>query len=113
MEENRTEISGSGRKVEPISPQEVVAIKALNIPNEVLDVFNKEIAAKWNGHSCTLLESDVAQKIASALSITVSQVYELKYLNVEPIYRKKGWKVEYDKPGYCETYPATYTFSSK
>ena len=35
------------------------------------------------------------------------------WLDVEGIYRKAGWDVEYDSPGYCEDYPATFKFRKK
>jgi hypothetical protein len=31
-------------------------------------------------------------------------------LDIEDTYREAGWKVEYDKPAYCENYPANFTF---
>ncbi len=33
------------------------------------------------------------------------------WLNVEELYRAQGWTVTYDKPGYNESYPATFTFA--
>ncbi len=42
-----------------------------------------------------------------------SEIYERHLLDVEPSYRAEGWEVEYDKPGYNETYEATFTFRKK
>lgn len=35
-----------------------------------------------------------------------------EHLDVEDVYRAAGWEVTYDKPGYNETYDATFTFRS-
>lgn len=40
-------------------------------------------------------------------------VFERGYLDIEETYRKAGWSVVYDKPGYNETYDAFYTFTRK
>ena len=32
---------------------------------------------------------------------------------IEPLYREKGWNVEYDKPGYNEFYKARFIFKKK
>lgn len=37
-------------------------------------------------------------------------VFDNNWLDIEPIYRRAGWIVEYDKPAYCENYPANFTF---
>jgi hypothetical protein len=34
-------------------------------------------------------------------------------MDFEPFYEKAGWKVVYDKPGYCESYAANFTFTRK
>lgn len=41
------------------------------------------------------------------------ELFDKGWMDIEPIYRKSGWRVEYDKPAYNETYPATFTFSKK
>ena len=44
------------------------------------------------------------------LKITEQEVYDRNLLDVEDAYRKLGWKVAYDKPGYNEAYEGTYQF---
>jgi hypothetical protein len=38
------------------------------------------------------------------------QIFDDNLLDVEEVYEKAGWKVEYDKPAFNESYPATFTF---
>ena len=97
----------------PIKPSEVSAKKTTLIPEKVFEVFNEMIAEVWDGHSSTVIQKQASARIASALGITVPEVYAEHYLDIEESYRDAGWSVKYDKPGYCETYEAFFVFSKK
>lgn len=95
----------------PISPSEVVSAKREAIPEAVFNAFNKLIAEKWNGHCATIRQEEVVALIAAEMSLESTQViYEKHWLDIEKIYEQAGWKVTYDKPAYCESYPATFKF---
>ena len=100
-------------KVRPIKPSEVVKNRESYLPEAVLVVFNSQIEQKWDGYSAVLLQEEVAEEIASRLGLTTEDVFARHYLEVEDLYRKSGWVVEYDKPAYNESYPATFTFRVK
>lgn len=95
----------------PITPQEVVDAKQASLPDVVFDVFNAAIAGAWNGSSAIVRQQPVALTIADRLEISTAEVYKRGYMDVEPIYRKAGWKVKYDKPGYNESGEAYFEFS--
>lgn len=101
------------KKVNPIKPSEVAEEKQANIPNEVIDCFNKLIVKNMLGNSSVIKQCDIVSAICKAMNIKSNIVYGKQYLDVEDIYRKEGWKVVYDKPAYCETYEPTFTFSKK
>lgn len=94
----------------PIKPEEVQDVKDSLIPEKVIEVFNDLIAENWAYTSSTFTQNEAIHRITCAMNITREEVYGRGWLNVEDIYRKVGWKVEYDKPGYNETYEATFTF---
>lgn len=100
-------------KIKPIKPSEVVEEKQANLPDEVIDCFNKLIAKNMSGNSSIIKQCDIVSAICKAMNIDSYVVYKEQYLDVEDIYRKQGWKVIYDKPAYCETYEPTFTFSKK
>ena len=100
-------------KGKPITPAEVVEAKKASLPPEVFDVFNEQIAQNWDGHSATLFQTAVVDAIVAKLGITRAEVFARRYLDIEPIYKKAGWSVVYDKPGYCEDYEASFTFKKK
>jgi hypothetical protein len=92
----------------PITPDEAESGK--HIPDEVFEAFN-ELIAEGDGD---VLQKDVVLRILAKIPDTTrEQIFKKGWLNVEPAYRKAGWKVTYDKPGYCETYEANFTFRRK
>ena len=97
----------------PITPAEVVDKKKEQLPNEVIDAFNALIAANITNGRARIRVEDIITLIKLKLGVTREQVYEKHYLDVEDIYREVRWKVEYDQPGYCESYDATFTFTAK
>jgi len=101
----------------PIKPSEIEDRKASTIPSEVFDSFNELIAERWDGHQSKFTQAEVLTLIVMKLQMTTYQstidktaIFKRKWLDVEPLYRQAGWKVDYDKPGYNENYEATFTF---
>lgn len=97
----------------PIKPKEVQSKKDAALPEKVFEVFNKLITKNWDGHQATVHEDEACMLIGKALKITDAQVYHRHLLDVESAYRKAGWKVKYDKPGFNEDYEAFYVFTKK
>lgn len=98
----------------PIKPHEVVAAKITTIPNGVIEAFNELIVKNWNGRSATIRQDDIVCLIKYKIAHVSSQdIYTKHWLDVEQLFESAGWKVEYDKPGYNESYPATFKFSKK
>ena len=54
-------------------------------------------------------EREDKEKISEARVL----IFSNHWLDVEDIYRKQGWKVVYDSPGYDESYDAYYEFRKK
>jgi hypothetical protein len=99
--------------IKPITPKEAAAArtKACSFPKEVIEAFNEAIAEGFNrkGYVCFTQEY-IVEKICEKLSVDSSVVFESYWLDVELLYEKAGWKVEYDKPGYNEP---SFTFTPK
>ena len=98
--------------VKPINPDEVVEQKKACIPDAVIEAFNDEIARRFLGNSATVKQDDVLARIQEK-GIERGMVFDNGWLDVEDIYRKAGWEVFYDKPGYNETYASTFKFTRK
>ena len=103
--------------IEPIRPNEVTDVKKATIPDEVIIAFNQLIIENWKKDSSSrFLQKKVIRMIQQRLGAGVlsgEDIIDNGYLDVEDIFRKAGWDVEYDGPGYNETYEASFTFSKK
>lgn len=97
--------------VKPITPDEVKHI----IPDFIIEVVNKLIQEKWDGHEAIIKQDEIMDIISSDDEDddkpSRQKIYDKGWLDFEPLYREAGWNVEYDKPGYCENYDAYFKFT--
>lgn len=100
------------RTVEPITPKEVEEARG-SVPDEVLDEWNRIILERFSQDSALVLQDDIVSRIAKRMHVAHEVVFKRGWLHIHVLYRKAGWIVEYDKPGYNETYKATFTFRKK
>lgn len=104
----------SDENTKPIKPSEIVSAKRETIPGQVFAAFNTCIANAFRGKSAKVLQKDVIAEIMKRMpSVDRNEIFNGGWLDVEDVYRAEGWTVEYDKPGYNESYPATFTFSTR
>jgi hypothetical protein len=97
--------------VKPISPDEAIVEKPKYMPDAVIDTWNRFIAKKYNGKSAIIIAQDeIVAAIADATGEPRSVVFDSGWLDIEDMYRSAGWKVEYDAPGFNESYKAFFTF---
>jgi len=99
--------------VKPISPTEAEKSKIKNIPDSVIEVWNKVIAQKYRNGYLTIYQDEIVGELASAMNVSRDVIFASGWLDIESIYRASGWDVEYDKPGYNETYRAYFKFNKK
>lgn len=101
--------------MKPISPNEVVEQKAAMLPDFVVVAANEMIAQTWKGSSAHFTQESLIERILSSApeGVTRGELFGKHYLDIEDIYREVGWIVEYDKPGYNESYEANFTFRKK
>jgi hypothetical protein len=102
--------------VKPVTPKEAVDRAREDIPNEVVEAFNELIAKDIDTLSgeATVMQDEVLELIRRKLKFKNDEkIFGNKWLDVEPLFRKAGWTVVYDKPGYNESGRAYYTFKKK
>ena len=96
--------------IEPIKPSEIKQIIpefVIKGANECIQDHYKELVRRSKFTQNTLMK--YVLKYAPE-GVTRETIFDNHWLDIEPIYRKAGWKVIYDCPAYCENYPATFTF---
>lgn len=95
--------------VKPIAPSEVIKQKEKSLPDEVILVFNELLAQNFSDGRA-VVQQDAVVKLLEEKGLKRGEIFRNHWLDVEEIYKKAGWFVEYDKPAYNEDYPATFTF---
>lgn len=99
-------------KVAPIKASEISDRRDDSIPDEVIASFNELITKNWRGHSATVRKDDAIRLIVSK-GLKQSDIFENGWLDVMDIFRKNGWHVEFDSPGYDESYEPFFIFKNK
>ncbi|MCA9354450.1 MAG: hypothetical protein KC877_02945 [Candidatus Kaiserbacteria bacterium] len=98
--------------IKPLRPKDVVHARKESIPNEMIEAFNELIVEKFNGNSATIKLKEAADRVVSK-GIDRHEAFNRGWFDVEDIFRQQGWHVEFDKPGYNESYDAYYEFRAK
>jgi hypothetical protein len=93
--------------VEPIKPRELTSLpnQVRLLPNEVIEAFNELIVEKWDGSSSVILQIEAISKILRKFKfqgLTRQQIFRRRYLEIEGIFRKVGWKVTYSRPSHSQ-----------
>lgn len=100
--------------VKPISPSDIIENLDKIIPSVVIQAVNNLLKKEFRGSSATILQNEIINEIIRLDgSYTKDMIFDNKMLDFEEIYRKNGWLVEYDKPGYNESYAHKFIFKKK
>lgn len=99
--------------IKPVSPDNINKNKI--IPDFVVAAANELIQKHWNGNRAQFtLEALVKlalEKKPEEDTHTKESLFGEHAFDIEPLFRSAGWRVEFDKPGYCESYDAFFFFS--
>lgn len=114
--------------MQPITPDEAKRLEGTNIPPLIIATINAMIVEKISGGRVVLKQDEVVERILLAikqekesygpnafpswLDCTRADVFKNKWLDFEPVFRRAGWIVEFDRPGYNESYDANWTFKA-
>jgi hypothetical protein len=102
------------KTVKPISPEEIIDKLEDIIHPAIIQAVNKLLKSKFRGGYVTIKQKDIveeAMKIDSTL--LRKDIFENHWMDFEKVYKKYGWIVTYDRPGYNESYEPSYEFKPK
>lgn len=97
--------------IRPVTPDEIQEVKNNDIPPEIIEIFNLLIVKNWNGRSATVMQNTAMAQAVAKLDVSRQFIFDNHWMDVEDVFRRAGWKVEYDKPGHNESYEANFTFT--
>lgn len=107
--------------VQPITPEQAKDAEGETIPAVVIEAVNALIQKNVRYGRAVLLQKDVIDEILtrsandpnSASTIKRDHLFKNKWLDFEAVFRRAGWDVSYDSPGYNESYEPNWTFTAK
>ncbi len=103
-------------KIKPITIDEVEKQFVEAIPDIIIKVVNNLIVKHWEplNHKAVVKQNEILDEvIVLDETLTHSKIFDNHWLDIEPIYRKIGWNVVYNKPPYYEDWEAYFVFSKK
>jgi hypothetical protein len=99
--------------VSPYSPAQAKEERAQTTPAAVITVVNELLAQRSENQRITITQEEVVEALIERFIIPRENIFLNYMLNFESAYRANGWNVEYDKPGWNESYKAHWVFSQK
>lgn len=96
--------------ITPVTPSEVKEQAGSHIPDEVIECVNALLLAGTRAFGHDKIIEAIQRKVPN---VSRSEIFKWNWLDFEPVFRKAGWSVDYDKPAYNESYEATWTFREK
>ena len=98
------------KNIKPISPKELSQTKELH--PDIVSIFNEILTERFSeGKIVTIFQEEVIERFLSRNEgFEKSLLFTNHMLDIEPFYRKEGWKVSFDRPGYSESYKAFWEF---
>ena len=100
------------RSIKPVTPRQAVKDKVVIFPDEVFKVFNRLIVFHLRDGEASIDQDEIVKELVKE-GLKRNEIFKNGWLDIEDVYARAGWEVEYDKPGYCETYEPTFTFRKK
>jgi hypothetical protein len=102
--------------MKPLTPKEAFQKKLENVPAFVIEAINSLIVKNIDLSGTSVVkQNELLQEIVTKSSGNASSEEALRmgWLDLEPLYESYGWNVSYDKPGYCDSYEPSFTFTEK
>ena len=96
-------------EIKPLSKEEVK--RAIKMPDIIIKTVNELLIKNYSNGKSIIMQSEIVDIVSGDPDgISRTDIYDNNYLDFEDVYRAIGWKVTYDKPGYCESYDPRFIF---
>jgi hypothetical protein len=99
------------QQVKPIRPQDIASKKLDIIPSIVFESFNELIVENFTDGYAKVKQPELINRIKSKMCET--DIFNIRWLNIELAYSEMGWNVSYDKAGFNENYESFFIFKAK
>lgn len=105
------------KPVIPLTPKQVKEMHQKTIPEEIILAVNHLLVKGCSESRIRVIieQNEVIEQATTIMrnkgkTVERNDFFDKHWLDFEPIFRKAGWKVTFNKPGYNESFPAYWTF---
>jgi hypothetical protein len=102
-----------GKQVKPLSPKDLKKNLDKAIPSFVITAVNKLLKKDFRGGEVIIMKKDLMSEIKKIKEISDNELYDNKWLDFEPIFRKNGWNVTFESPDRGESFDDYFKFKPK
>ena len=98
------------------SPEDVLKKRVETIPDFVITAFNDLLTENYADEGTVIKQDDAISRILQYNKddeLTREIIFKKRWLDIEPLYRRKGWKVDYEKPAFDERFEPYFIFKPK
>ena len=97
---------------EPVKAADLIA-RGPSLPDFIYNIVNTLLEEKFDGEAARITQDEIIARICTSQGCKRHEVLDNGWLNFETAYRNAGWSVNYDSPGYNESYDAYFYFMPK
>lgn len=102
-----------GKQVTPLSPKDLKESVDKAIPSFVIRAVNKLLKKDFRGGEVIIRKKDLLSEIKKIKEISDAELYDNKWLDFEPIFRKNGWNVAFESPDRDQSFDDYFKFNPK
>lgn len=98
------------------TPEDVMNKCNEMIPDFVITAFNDLLTENYADKGTVIKQDDAIRRILQYSmddELTREIIFKKRWLDIEPLYRRKGWKVDYEKPAFDERFEPYFIFKPK
>jgi len=101
-------------KATAITKKDAIMLKKAMIPDEIIIAVNSLIIKHLKPDGTAIVtQEEILKEVCGdpeCGKLTRNEIFDNNWLDIEDIYREKGWKVFYDIPSFNESYNAYFEF---
>ena len=96
--------------IKAITPTKAKKLKMKNIPMEIIRVIDKMILDNTIEGIAKIEIESIVKIVRRETKLTRKKIFDNNMLDIEDLYRSKGFKVQYVPGAYYETFEPYFTF---
>lgn len=100
----------------PLSPSEAKEAQIAQLPDVVINAANQLIARNGSSSYFHIGKDeliDLIMTLKGPVALERQELFDKKWLDIEPPYRARGWQVEYESPDRGDRHNGYWVFSTK